>query len=115
LEIDKDLLLVLKSSGIGEGPPDLGEKLLKAFLTTLLESGTIPARIICLNSAVFLTIESSPVNEIMNRLAEQGAEILSCATCLNYFARQEKLVVGRPTNMRETVEAMLGFDKVLSP
>jgi len=115
LEIDKSLLLVLKSPGMGEGPPDLGEELLKAFLTTLLESGTVPARIICLNSAIFLTTEGSPVIEIMNRFAGQGTEILSCATCLNYFDRQNRLVVGRSTNMKETVQAMLDFEKVLSP
>ena len=53
MAIDKNLLLVLKSSGIGEGEPDLGEKLLASFLTTLLESGTVPARIICMSRRVF--------------------------------------------------------------
>ena len=115
MEIDKNLLLVLKSSGIGEGAPDLGEILLKAFLTTLLESGTAPVRIICINSAIFLTTEGSQVVEIMNEFEGQGTEVLSCGTCLDYYDRQDKLVVGKSTNMKETVHAMLGCDKVLSP
>jgi len=115
LKIDKNLLLVLKSSGIGEGASDLGEILLKAFLTTLLESGTAPIKIICINSAVFLTTEGSQVIETMNEFERRGTEILSCATCLDYYDRQNKLVVGKSTNMKETVHAMLGFDKILSP
>jgi selenium metabolism protein YedF len=115
LKLDDNLLLVLKSSGIGEGAHDLAETLLKAFLTTLSKSGTAPARIICLNSAVFLTTEGSSVVDIISTFAEQGTEVLSCATCLEYYDRQNKLLVGKSTNMKATVEAMLGFEKVLSP
>jgi len=115
MTIDKNLLLVLKSSGMGEGPHDLGEILLKAFLTTLMKSGTAPAKIVCLNSAVFLTTEGSSVVDVMNTFAEHGTEILSCGTCLEYYDRKDKLIIGEPTNMVATVEAMLGFDKVLSP
>ena len=48
-------MLVLRSAGLGEGEPDLGEKLLRAFLSELLESGILPARIICMNTGIFLT------------------------------------------------------------
>ena len=51
----------------------------------------------------------------MQKFAEAGAEILSCGTCLEYFDRKDKLLIGHPTNMRDTVDAMLKFKKVLSP
>ncbi len=115
MTIDKGLLLILKSSGLGDGEPDLGEKLLKGFLSTLYDSGTIPARIICLNSGVFLTTEGSPVGDVLAGFAERGAEILSCSTCLDYYGRADKLIIGQPTNMKETVAAILKSSRILTP
>jgi selenium metabolism protein YedF len=113
--VDNDLLLILKSSGLGAGEPDLGEKLLQTFLKMLVESDTAPARIICINSGIFLTTEGSPVLEIMRELERHGTRILSCSTCLDYYGRKEKLLVGQPTNMKDTVGALLNFKKVLAP
>jgi selenium metabolism protein YedF len=113
--LKKDTLVILKSSELGEGVPDLGEKLLQAFLKMLSESGTIPAKIICMNSGIFLTTEGSPVIEIMNKFEKDGAEILSCGTCLDYYGRKDKLIIGQPTNMKDTVQAMLTFARVVAP
>jgi len=115
MPIDQDLLLVIRSSGLGEGEPDLGEKLLQGFLKTLLESGTLPARIICMNSGVFLTTECTAVLDTMRAYADRGCEILSCGTCLAYYGREDKLAVGRSTNMKETVSSLLSFRKILQP
>jgi selenium metabolism protein YedF len=113
--VDKELLLLLKSSMLGEGEPDLGEKLLHSFLSQLLEEDTVPARIICMNSGVFLTTEGSPVLELLESLAARGSEILSCATCLEYYGRKDRLKVGQPTNMRDTVRSLLTYRRVLQP
>jgi len=115
MAIDKDMMVFLDSAGIGDGEPDLGEKLMKSFLTMLLESGTVPARIFCMNSGIFLTTEGSQVVDILKDFEKQGSEVLSCGTCLDYFDRKDKLLVGKPTNMKDTVEAMLKFKKVLKP
>lgn len=115
MAIDKELMLFLGSSGIGDGEPDLGAKLMDSFLKVLLELGSIPARIVCMNSGIFLTTEGSNVVESLQKFEQHGAEILSCQTCLAYFRREDKLVVGKPTNMKETVNSMLEFKKVLSP
>lgn len=115
MALNKDLLVVIDSSGLGDGEPDLGEKLMKAFLKVLLESAELPARILCMNSGIFLTTEGSPVLDILKRYEAQGTEVLSCGTCLDYYGRSDRLRVGRPTNMRETVDALLAFKKVLRP
>ncbi len=115
MEIDRDLLLMLKSSGLGDGEPDLGAKLMSAFLETLYDSGRIPAKIACLNSGVFLTTEGSPVADIMSKFERAGAEIVSCGTCLKYYNRSEKLIVGKPSNMKITVNDMLNYKKILTP
>lgn len=112
MPVDEDLLLVIKSSTLGS-EPDLGEKLLSAFLTQLLEVGHLPQRIICLSSAVFLTTRGSPVLALMQRLAAAGCRVQSCGTCLDYYERRDRLEVGEVGNMRETVEAMLAYRRVI--
>jgi selenium metabolism protein YedF len=114
MAVNKDLLVVLKSSGLGEGEPDLGEKLLLVFLAMLLESGQVPARLICMNSAIFLTTEGSAALDLIAKYEAAGTEVLSCMTCLDYYGRKDKLKAGKPTNMRETVQALLSFPKVIS-
>ncbi len=115
MSVNKDLLLILKSSGLGEGEPDLGLKLMNLFLNMLLETNNIPAKIICINSGIFLTTSGSPVESQMNRFVEAGSEILSCGTCLDYYHRKEMLFVGSATNMKDTVKAMMEYKKVLTP
>lgn len=115
MTVDSDLLLLIKSSSLGDGEPDLGEKLMQAFLMTLLEKGDLPARIIFMNSGVFLTTEGSSIVAILQEFEAGGSELLSCGTCLEYYKRKDKLTIGKPTNMAETVDAMLRFPKVLSP
>jgi selenium metabolism protein YedF len=113
MAVDSSLLLVVQSSMLGEGEPDLGEKLLRAFFAQLLESGSIPARIIFMNSGIFLTTEGSSMLDLIAQFASQGSEILSCGTCLEYYKRKDRLVVGKPTNMRDSVRALLDFNKIL--
>ena len=115
MKTNEDLLLVIDSAGLGDGEPDLGEKLMKAFLNVLLESGELPARIVFMNSGVFLSTEGSQVLDTLKRYEEQGTRILSCGTCLDYYGRKEALRIGEPTNMKETVHALLRFKKVLKP
>ena len=115
MPLGKDLLVVIDASGLGDGEPDLGEKLMKAFLIVLLESGELPAKIISMSSGVFLTTEGSPVLDILKRCEEEGTEILSCGICLALYGRRDRLRVGRSTNMKETVDALLNFKKVLKP
>jgi selenium metabolism protein YedF len=113
MPVDSSMLLLIQSSILGDGEPDLGEKLLRAFLTQLLEAGSVPAQIICMNSGIFLTTEASPVEDLMKRFESCGSEILSCGTCLEYYKRADRLVVGKPTDMRDTVRALLTFKKIL--
>jgi selenium metabolism protein YedF len=115
VKVNKDLLLILKSCGIADTEPDLGAKLMNSFLNVLFEAGSLPAKIICMGTGIFLTTEDSPVHEILDKFSRNGTEILSCGTCLEYYGRADKLIIGNPTNMKDTVRAILGYKKVLSP
>lgn len=112
--VEKNLMLLIKSDGIGEGEIDLGQKLMQNFLKTLLEAGKIPDIMIFMNSGVFLTTEGSSVSETLKEFEKNGAQIVSCGTCLAYYDRKEKLVVGRSGTMKDTVEALLTHDKIIA-
>ena len=53
--------------------------------------------------------------EDLKKLEEQGVEILTCGTCLNYYGLTEKLAVGAVTNMYTIVEKLAGAGKVVKP
>ncbi len=115
MPVDNNLLVLIKSNGLGDGEPDLGEKLMKAWLEQLFESDSIPAKMAFLNSGIYLTTEGSQVIDLLKKFEQKGAKIFSCGTCLAYYNRTEKLLIGEPTNMKDTVSNMLTFDKILMP
>ncbi len=112
--VDKDFLLVITSSEIGEGEADLGANLTDLLFKVFSGSEKRPARIIFLNSGIFLSTEGSPIVEKLKTLERGGTEIVSCTTCLNYFDRMEKVMVGRPGDMKDTVDALLYYKKVIT-
>ena len=110
----KKLLLIVKSSGLGEGEVDLGEKLIRSFFSVLLEQQEPPERMIFVNSGIFLTTAGSPVGDILAEFEKQGTEIFSCGTCLDYYGRQEKLIIGEVGDMKGTVSSLLDYEKVIT-
>ncbi len=114
MTIDCNFLLVLTSAGIGDSQPDLGETLMGLFLNQLLEGGKLPAQIACMNTAVFLTTEGSKLADTLRKYEQSGTQVLSCGTCLKYFDREDKLIVGRSTTMKETAGAIASCAKVVT-
>jgi len=114
MPIDNDLLLVLRSAELAPVEPDLGQKLTRAFLTQLLETGHLPGRIVCMGTAIFLTTDGSPVLDLLEKFVAAGTQIASCGTCLDYYGRREKLRVGAVGNMKDTAEAMATFPRVMN-
>jgi selenium metabolism protein YedF len=107
--------ILFASDRIGDGPEELGRVLTRAFVKTLLEQNVRPWRLVFLNSGVALTTEGSPVAEDLRAIEGNGAEVLSCGTCLDYFHAKDKLLVGRVSNMREIVETLNQAGRVLRP
>jgi selenium metabolism protein YedF len=112
---DPNLLVMIKSSSIGDGEPDLGERLMRSFLGVLAEREQAPAQMIFMGSGIFLTTEGSAELERLQAFVARGTTILSCTTCLEYYGRMDKLRVGRAGTMRDSVDAMLSFSRVLTP
>ena len=106
-------VVLITSEVLGTGDRRLGEILMKAFLNTLWDAETKPAKILFLNDGVRLTTEGSEVLETLHLLEKEGVQIFSCGTCLEYYQLKEELKVGLVTNMYDTVDSLLSASKVI--
>jgi selenium metabolism protein YedF len=109
------LVVFVTSSLFGEGDEELGRVLMRSFVKTLKDLDPRPATLIFANSGVKITTEGSDLLDDLKALEEEGAEILSCGTCLDYYNRKETLAVGRASNMYEIATALVDADKVVKP
>lgn len=114
MTIDSDFLLVITSSALGEGEADLGAKLTDLLFKVFADSKALPHKIIFLNAGIFLTTEGSPVKDYLKTIEERGVAISSCITCLTYFERMEKLIVGGRSDMKDTVNSLTRYKKVVT-
>ncbi len=105
---------LFKSKTLGEGSEELGSILMRGFIFTIKETNPLPAKMLFMNGAVYLTTEGSPVLDELQELEKLGVEIYSCGTCLDYFQLKDKLLVGNITNMYDTVENVAGAAKCIT-
>ncbi len=108
-------LLFLNSDQIGTGEEELGRKLLQLFLEKLVASEVQVDVVACLNRAVFLTTEEGPALESLKAMSARGALITSCGTCLDFYGRKEKLLLGSVGGMQQTVEMFASATRVIAP
>lgn len=112
---EENLVVVVSSDRMGVGNDDLGKVLIKGFIFAVTQLDKLPKTMLFYNGGATLTAEGSDSLEDLKHLEEQGVEILTCGTCLNYYGLSEKLVVGSVTNMYTIVEKMAGADKIIRP
>lgn len=98
--------IVISNDKMGKGSDELGKILIKSFIYTLTESTPYPETIIFYNGGVKLTVEGSEVIDDLKKLQEEGVEIISCGTCLDYYGLKDKLLVGEISNMYSIVEKL---------
>lgn len=108
-------MVYISSSTMGEGSEELGEMLLKAFINTLDTLDPLPAQVVFINGGIRFTTEPGPAVDVLKRLEQKGTEILSCGTCLNFFAKENDLLVGRVTNMYDILQLLARSPRVIRP
>ena len=106
-------VVFITGTQLGTGDEGFGEKLMISFINTLGEAASRPARVIFANSGVRLTTEGSELLETLQRLEQEGVQILSCGSCLDYYHLNDKLRVGIVTNSYEVVDSLLSAEKVI--
>ena len=111
----KKVVVAINSERMGHGHDELGKVLMKGFIFALTQQDILPSAILFYNGGANLTIEGSASLEDLKNLAEQGVEILTCGTCLNYYNVSDKLAVGEVTNMYAIVEKLTQADLVVMP
>jgi selenium metabolism protein YedF len=102
----KDMTIAFASDTMGKGSEELGKILIKSFIYTLTEATPYPSTLIFYNGGVHLTCEGSEVLEDLKKLEEEGVEIISCGTCLDFFKIKDKLKVGEISNMYTIYEKL---------
>ncbi len=107
--------LYLNSDRIGQGDAELGRRLLTIFLQKLVASEVKVDFVACLNGAALLTTEDGPALESLRALAERGATVTTCGTCLDHLQRREHLRLGAVGGMQQTVELFVAADRIIAP
>lgn len=107
------IVIYIGSNSQGSGDCELGEKLMKSFISNIKNMKQLPSTIIFLNTGVYLTtLNDDTVNELKHL---EGVEILSCGMCLEHFNLKDKLRVGSVTNGLVVMEKLFEADKVIRP
>jgi selenium metabolism protein YedF len=109
------ILVYCPSDKIGRGDDQLGALLMQSFIKALLDTPPLPKRMIFLNSGVRLATEGSAVLDTLRHFEQQGVEIFSCGTCLDFFNLKEQLRVGKIGNMFDIITSLQSFDRVVQP
>ena len=110
-----DKVVVIRSSVMGEGDPELGKVLIKGFIYALSQQEELPKTMLFYNGGACLTCEGSASLDDLKELEHRGVKILTCGTCLNFYGLSEKLKVGEVTNMYEIAETMSNASLIVSP
>jgi len=111
--MNKNTIVLFTRFGMGEAPAELQWKLAGIFLN-LLAKDTPPGVVAFYGEGVKLTCEGSPALDPLRALAEKGATLVICQTCLEYLGLREKVRVGTVGGMGDIVAAMSSADKVIS-
>lgn len=106
-------LILFTRFGMGDAPAELQQKLASVFLN-LLNRDTFSGVIAFYGEGVKLTCDGSPVLEPLHVLTTQGARLIICQTCLDFFGLRDQVRVGIVGGMGDIVAAMNGADKVIS-
>ncbi len=107
-------VVVVTHDGMGSATAPLQHRLLKTYLTLLLENGMLPEAICFYGEGVRMVVDSSPVLEELQALADRGVYLIACETCLHYYDYLERRAVGVVGSMSDIVEAQWRAEKVIT-
>lgn len=108
-------VVAVGSDRMGEGSEELGHILIKSFIFALTQLDDLPDKILFYNGGAKLTVEGSESLADLRTLEEQGVEIMTCGTCLDYYGIKDKLAIGGVTNMYSIVETLQSAMSVIRP
>lgn len=99
---------------IGAGNEELGKSLMKMYFYTISEGEELPKAILFMNDGVKVPTLNEQAIEHLKDLENKGVEILVCGACLNFYGLEEKLKVGKVSNMYDITNQMKEAAKVIT-
>jgi tRNA 2-thiouridine synthesizing protein A len=106
--------VVFASDRMGDGDPELGAILMRAFCQTIVQVEA-PQKLLFYNRGVLLTLDDSPVLHELKGLEEMGVGLLVCGTCLDFYKVRDRLAVGQVSNMFSILEAQMQAGRIIKP
>ncbi|WP_321375496.1 DsrE family protein [uncultured Draconibacterium sp.] len=110
----KNTLIQITHNGMGPGNEELGQLLVKNYLTLLCEEAKLPKVITFYNEGVKLICSGSEALESLQQLAEKGVKLVACKTCLNHFQILDKVEVGIPGTMVDIMHFQKVAEKIVN-
>lgn len=107
-------IVVFSKDYIGEGSEELGRELMHGFLETYLQLDDRPAKMVFMNSAVFMVLKDSPFLDTIKKIEALGIDLLVCGHCLKYFNKSDELAAGFISNGYEVISNLAKADKVIN-
>jgi tRNA 2-thiouridine synthesizing protein A len=107
-------VVVLASDRMGQGDPELGALLMRAFCQTIVQLER-PQKLLFYNRGVFLALDDSPVLGELKGLEEAGVELLVCGTCLDFYRVRDRLRAGKVSNMFSILESQMQAGRIIRP
>ena len=106
--------IVINSETMGRGSEELGEQIMGSFLRQVFFASSKPDTIIFYNSGVKLLTGDSQFSDTVDALFKKGVELIACGTCVAYYQLNDKIAIGRVSNMQEIVSILLGSERVIT-
>lgn len=114
LEENNNITFLISSTSFGVGDKILGNILMEKYLEKLSTLEFLPKTIILCNEAVFLLLSSSKTYIYFYNLYKRNVDILVCYESLKYYNIEDKINIGRLTNVEEIIELQMRATKFIS-
>jgi len=110
----KNIIILFRSDSIGDIKGELGKRLVRFFLQSLINSRIKPKAIILMASAVNLALDGSDAMGKLAILEEQGIKIMVCALSCDELECEENVKIGVLSDMDSICENIMNAWKVIS-
>ena len=107
-------IFLINSDKMGEGEEEIGHIMMKKFINGLVGLDEKPEKLVFYGWGVRLTAKGSPVMDALLSLENMGVEVISCATCVNYYGLSDRIEVGRIGDMPELLKTSMEADDTIT-
>lgn len=110
-----EFAVVISSELMGQGDDELGKRLMKSFFVALSCLDSMPSSVMFYNSGVKLTVNDSPVIDILHELENKGVELLICGTCVDHFKLGSIITIGKISDMYIITDKLSKTGNIIRP